>query len=690
MPRPVRLLHLSDLHFAPTAFAFTDKERQPDPNQLISMLRRDPELETPPEAIVISGDVSSRGDPTAYEYALRFIQALQAQWPAAKLLVVPGNHDVLLDEPADPHHAFVAMLKQVYGDEFSTLYPFALPDGRFARRQCLVAIHRVPGRLLIVAANSAANIKAATTTTPDGERVIDDRAHLDDEVLELIAEKLKGLGDGRELRVFVMHHHLLPFIPDWEQTIQRSSAPGALDASMVGNSAELQGWLGSHGFHMLLHGHKHKSHGRLDTLWRPDADEGASVLIVGGGSSGVVHAQRAPQPLSYNILTAERGVGSWTVQVSVRKIPDSKEPGRNPSEYHSYSTVVGPPPASAPLIFHAESTEDCHRAIAQRTTGKRLLPNFISIVETSEYSHPPTVMLGSRGAGLEDVERAFIALHPEWKPTEQEPNLEWRPLLEAHTHGYRFRHGPLMFNLPRPKDASSPIEHALDSLGGEHRSRAYVPIAHVDVGNPKARELLTGLTGLQFIEDENAESLDLVATFRKLELSFWWAVNMYECSKLLRWAASGLQNRKPRRITFFAALAEWKPSPEIPSIAELDTLGLRGLARIASAVSSGDVQAKDELTRLLHEKAKYTNDTNIDASGLHLLVQIARGIRDGMDGEPPEAFSLAFLAKAEEAEYILTEALEKPDSKGITTKLNGARKALTEAAELLDGKAQAP
>ncbi|HYH99480.1 metallophosphoesterase family protein, partial [Hyalangium sp.] len=217
MPNPIRLLHLSDPHIARSRFAFTDSKDQPDPTQLIEMMNRDPELETPPDAVVISGDVGWSGTAEEYELAARFIEALQIQWRGAQFIVAPGNHDVHLDHPEDPHHAFVEMLQRIHQDEFSTLYPFASPDGRFAQRHCLVAVKHVPGQFLIVAANSAAHINAKAI---DGKRVIDDRAHLDADALKLIEGKLKALDDDRALRIFVMHHHLLPFIPDWGDTIQ--------------------------------------------------------------------------------------------------------------------------------------------------------------------------------------------------------------------------------------------------------------------------------------------------------------------------------------------------------------------------------------------------------------------------------------------------------------------------------------
>lgn len=126
----------------------------------------------------------------------------------------------------------------------------------------------------------------------------------------------------------------------------------------------------------------------------------------------------------------------------------------------------------------------------------------------------------------------------------------------------------------------------------------------------------------------DGDQLDLVATFRKLELSFWWVVNMLELGALLRWAArqDNRRRRSARRVTFFAALAEWKNDPEASFITALDALSLDALVELVLGVNSGEEEARRQLITLLEDKINRTNDANIDHSGLERLANVVQGI----------------------------------------------------------------
>jgi len=130
---------------------------------------------------------------------------------------------------------------------------------------------------------------------------------------------------------------------------------------------------------------------------------------------------------------------------------------------------------------------------------------------------------------------------------------------------------------------------------------------------------------MQFVPE--GRYLDLVATFRKLELSFWWVVNMYEMSLLLDWA-SKLARKQARRITFFAALAEWKDEPEAALSAGIDRGDTASLVTLLMRVESGPDQesARNELASLLDEKIERTNEVNIELGGLQRVIEIAEGI----------------------------------------------------------------
>jgi len=93
---------------------------------------------------------------------------------------------------------------------------------------------------------------------------------------------------------------------------------------------------------------------------------------------------------------------------------------------------------------------------------------------------------------------------------------------------------------------------------------------------------------------------------------------MYEATKLLNWAANRL-GRSPRRITFFAALAEWKHDPEPAFDMKLDAIELSEMLRLVLGAATGDSVAAKTLADMLREKVDRTSEVNVDVSGLDRL-----------------------------------------------------------------------
>jgi hypothetical protein len=89
---PLRILHLTDLHFGgplPAAFgAETD--------QIAQNIRR--HWSKPPDFIALTGDLAHRGLPRNYASAKIWInslaQKLDSSWSPERFLIIPGNHDI--------------------------------------------------------------------------------------------------------------------------------------------------------------------------------------------------------------------------------------------------------------------------------------------------------------------------------------------------------------------------------------------------------------------------------------------------------------------------------------------------------------------------------------------------------------------------------------------------------------------
>lgn len=642
----MKLLHLSDIHFgvedqaggkkpkrtAPTStFHFVKSGgSEPNPQDLVKILVAD--QSEPPDAIIVSGDIGWSGSSQDYGYALTFFSELQQKWKSTQIIIAPGNHDMTFAKTTgedDRQDAYIDFIKSLYGAKWKEYYPFLDSElSDLTKRERLIGIHRVKTHeqdsSLFVSINSAAAIGNKDNTC----------IHVRKDVLDAIETHLKAdrfaqtSGKDGELRVLVVHHHLFPFYElNWGTHAKLHSVQEKPDETLISNSAELQSWLSDQHFKVVLHGHKHIPHGRLDTLYRK-IEAARPIIVLGAGSSGVYAKGRSGEPLSYNrITTCKLSDSRWSVQVETRSIPD-KGPDKPKPTREPYRFDVGAQMPSGPLVFWAERMSDCHRAMQQQVEHNKLLYNFVSSVETCEYKHPSSTTVSE-----DTVHRSFRALHPEWVKVRgwAHPNVQ-RALDSLQGHR-QFQHGARLFashensatGINSPEQAIIRRTLAKVSPGS---SRAYVGLYDPSI-DPKPESQMPTLIGVQFLQE--GKSLNLIVTFRKIELSTWWLVNMYEAIKLLHWATQTVQNATltPGRITFFSSIAEWKTDPKltvIPYLDDQEETSLGDLARLSLGVLSNDSKSKDKLKELLKDKLDYTNGDNIDPSGLERLTSVLEGI----------------------------------------------------------------
>ncbi len=98
MNTPVRLLHLSDVHFRARAHWDAD----PVLRALVRYLAEEVRNGLAPDLVVITGDLAFAGRPDEYTLARAWLEDLwpvlttdpAAPLPQDRLLLVPGNHDV--------------------------------------------------------------------------------------------------------------------------------------------------------------------------------------------------------------------------------------------------------------------------------------------------------------------------------------------------------------------------------------------------------------------------------------------------------------------------------------------------------------------------------------------------------------------------------------------------------------------
>src|SRR5262245_7143021 len=97
--RDMQILQLSDLHYGchkdekprNTGFGHIfENHVAPAPEALLDILRRTDRVATPPDAVVVSGDIGWNGDTVDYGFALQFLGDLRTLWKGTSFVIVPG------------------------------------------------------------------------------------------------------------------------------------------------------------------------------------------------------------------------------------------------------------------------------------------------------------------------------------------------------------------------------------------------------------------------------------------------------------------------------------------------------------------------------------------------------------------------------------------------------------------------
>ena len=285
-----------------------------------------------------------------------------------------------------------------------------------------------------------------------------------------------------------------------------------------------------------------------------------------------------------------------------------------------------------PLVnyFEGRTSAECHASIASALRGRSGVRNFLSVVESAEYVHPSTLEWRGQPASIALVESAYRALEPH--VTEPASSYARRSRgVRGRELRYQLEHGSRIFQSTLGLPCSSPFEQALRALtssaGGR---RSYVGLFRTEIdASPNVQVPPPGLVGLQFVLDSPTR-LSLVASFRHIELSFWWGVNVLEMGRLLMRGIreAGLDPIPvPGTITFFAAMAGWEEEPDLVACADIDLVPTDELARtVAAAMMGHDDHSIETLRDWLSQKLAFTNIANIETIGVQELAGLMKGL----------------------------------------------------------------
>lgn len=320
--------------------------------------------------------------------------------------------------------------------------------------------------------------------------------------------------------------------------------------------------------------------------------------------------------------------------------------------------------------------DDCHSQLRRMLSEAGLVQDLYCRVERAEYRHPKTALFRDEPATRDLVRRSFLGLHPEFDSTRGFPRAPSEVRTRPSYDSYRFQHGDRIFGVLAPgcsRPDPSPVFDALDQLG-KPSSRAYIPLATTPAPSAQPQPM-PALTSLQFVR--SGDRLDIMASFRKIELAFWWVVNLMELVELLKWAAES-RNWKPGAIGLFAALAEWRPSnPEHTVVPKLQTRSLMGLTTLAFRVAKHD--SRGEFAALLDDFIAHTHANNFSGRVLGQFVELLHGAHTALD-QAPDPELLDNLVRAHE---LLVRAVSESNEVERSATVSEAKRALELASSRL-------
>jgi hypothetical protein len=329
--RPIRLLHLSDLHFT------KETPLEARLQWLLDDLKRDEGLGFKQvDYLVISGDFTDKGNTEGFEKAYDFVSGLAQEFglSAERCILVPGNHDVVDMVEAYTRRKDASGLKS---DEWFQAGPIIMARDpanyplrfkpfsdsfyhKFLQRPYSLnyvdqgsAIPFWETGIQFIALNSCWQIdefnRKRSNVSPEA-------------VAKALKEAEKQLDEARKSRVFGSDRPLLR-IATWHHSVAGSEQMKNVD--FIGN-------LQKNGVRIALHGDVHEMRRDLIGYFHQKR-----IHIVGAGSFGA-RAEDRPEsiPRLYNVLEIQRDLTSARVHTRCQPKPDGAWDG-----YHEWTNPKG-------------------------------------------------------------------------------------------------------------------------------------------------------------------------------------------------------------------------------------------------------------------------------------------------------------------------------------------------------------
>jgi calcineurin-like phosphoesterase family protein len=278
--RPTTILHISDLHFG----SDFDIRRLGGVDSLLNSLVRDLREVNDgksPHCIVVSGDLTTQGQPEGHVAALEFLVDLTAKLKLRRkdVVIVPGNHEINWKElelnyedrkPIDELRT--AAFASYQNNLFNKFYGLERVD----TAKSWFTTDWSDGKVFVLGLNSC------MIDGPDHPGV----GYVDPEQMDDALTRFGKKWDRCAVRIAVVHHHLVPVT--WMESRPNPDRP-----SLTLNTERVLRWLTENGFQAVLHGHQHQPFCAAEVRFgKPQEDDSrrfarSEIVLLGAGSVSV-------------------------------------------------------------------------------------------------------------------------------------------------------------------------------------------------------------------------------------------------------------------------------------------------------------------------------------------------------------------------------------------------------------------
>lgn len=646
------LLHLSDVHLtaaasedpvndAKSAVIHPASQQQPFAKMKTTLERlaawlRDGDRTL--DCIVITGDIAHRNSPGGYERLHLLLEPLvPATVPPERVVVLPGNHDVMKGSPAGSPERYENFLTvRQHGYLTPLLEGVDIHNGSAPAAAPPVLVAR-DGSFIVVALNSANHSQVQEPPDPAlrehltvlaelrsenaavgalweswKRRGEHDPCWVGAEQLQLASDALhKAASDApRALRIAALHHQLLPVGPVAEiKTFESMS-----------NLGEVLQWVSDNSIDIVLHGHKHVD-GVAEANTNPMAfgapGDDRRVLLVSSPSA---------RPSGTSPLARLIDVPPESARVAGVRLADIRPTGAGGT-------------LAVPWVSHVLDDDVRHGVLRGRTVDD-VHRKLLALSKDRVQAYPLLTCVVDDGASALHIPVSYRDApvpeeeHAAWF----ESTLDWwqnkaKGTAATFNHGERLRaYGPS--GVAEPRDQIKLASDALHRRQSSTRGIAVLIDPTRDLVMGPDEPAFPAFALVQFVIRNSR--LDVIGYFRKQEMPHWWPVNVGELARLQQWLVrdvgdgvtpgsittitprpvhgggvprvsvpsldqridqpSGLlelvlplfsatRDRNAIRAHWSRAFSDWEPKPEAP--ADGEPMPIEGLTRLSEMI--GDV-----------------------------------------------------------------------------------------------------